>query len=108
MKCCTNIENLGCFDSCNGIVTTDLIADVAGVWSMEIDYMGITKKVNFEVFASGPLVMPLGGVLLDSGIVILTDKLNEDYEYIVRFYRPDGTLLNDTCYSFKIYKVVCN
>ena len=97
MKCCNEIEFLGCFDSCKTAIETKLIANVSGNWSIEIDYMGITDKKTLVVDESE----------LPKEINIVND-LNEDYEYIMRIYAPDGTLLNNKCYSFKIYKVSCN
>lgn len=94
MKCCTNIVNIGCFDSCTPNITTGLTSDAIGIWKIEIDYMGITKKIEIDITAPATITIP--------------NNFNEDYEYIFRVYRPDGTLFNNTCYSFKTYKVVCN
>lgn len=97
MKCCNNIEFLGCFDSCKEQIETKLEADESGIWTIEIDFMGISQKQT----------MTIDETELPKKINI-ANNFNEDYEYIMRIYKPEGTLFNNTCYSFKIYKAVCN
>lgn len=104
MKCCNNIESLGCFNSCQEFIATEIVLDVVGQWKVEIDYMGITKVVTVDVSDIVPI--PQDNVTINSELK-LKNNFNEDYEYIIRIYKPDGTLTNDTCYSFKTYKATC-
>lgn len=87
MKCSNNIIKLGCFNACEPILTGVKI-DIPGLWRIEIHYMGITKvlKTTYEI----------------DDEIIINEKLNEDYTYLIQVLNPNNEL--NGFYSFKTYK----
>lgn len=92
MKCCNEIKFLGCFGACEPI-ETGLTANISGTWKLEIDYMGITKCTSIE--------------LEENQQIIINEKLNEDYLYIIRITNPENQLHQNKCFSFKTIRSLC-
>lgn len=83
--CCDSINDLGCYGSCETIVT-GLIAPVDGVY-----------LIRYEINDSIRTI----GISYDSGdtIIIPASVLNEDYLIVFQVYRPDGTKIGSDCYQ---------
>lgn len=87
MKCSNEIVKLGCFSSCEPI-QTGIKIDIPGIWRVEINYMGVSKvlKINYNINQE----------------IIIDEKLNEDYTYLIQVFSPNNKLQG--FYSFKTYK----
>jgi len=80
-NCCENTLNLGCINSCDAVFNTDIIATIAGVWILQLNFSNITIYYSFNA------------ALFD--IVIFTlENLNESYTYKGQIIDPNGEIVN--------------
>lgn len=87
MLCCLNTESLGCYDSCLP-VNTMLISPVTG--TLKVYYRSAGLVLNtFEIQATQGQEIILDNVFLEGSLIKF---------YIVL---PNGTRLNNTCYTFE-------
>ncbi len=85
MKCCANIEVVCYFVMpCSDVVTIPIIPTETETLKMVSTFNRTNYAVDIEVQAGQPIVIP--------------NSLNEYANTSVRFYKADGSLLNDTCY----------
>lgn len=84
--CCLNTE---CFDiflvPCAASVTLPILADQTGVWTMITEFNSMSYNTQIDVISGQPILIPAA-------------NLNENYKHKVRFYRPNGDMVNATCY----------
>ena len=82
-NCCEKTLNLGCFNACNFVYNTGIIADAltAGVWVLELTFGSVNVYYSVDV-ADGETV-----------IFTLTN-LNENYTYSGQIISPDGEVIN--------------
>lgn len=66
-------------------VILPITADTTGTWAFMSSFNGAYQYVQFTCTAGQSIVVPA--------------KLNENYTYTFRLYKPDATILNDTYYS---------
>lgn len=94
MPCtCENNECIDVFlDPCACIINTGLVADGSGTWKMVYDFNGTPVRTDIDVANGLPISVP--------------NVFNENYKTTVRFYKPDNTIFNDTCYKFNIMLTV--
>jgi hypothetical protein len=95
MPCnCENTECIDVFlDPCACVINTGLIADSSGTWKMMHEFNGTQIRTDIAVVSELPISVP-------------STAFNEDYKTEVRFYKPDNTIFNDTCYKFNIMLTV--
>jgi hypothetical protein len=87
MNCNNHYTGLGEVPVCDEALILPLLADVGGTWAFLTTFNGAYQYVQFEATASQSLVIPA--------------RLNENYTYVFRLYRPNGAILNDTYYCLK-------
>lgn len=82
-NCCEKTLNLGCFNACNFVYNTGIIADAltAGIWVLELTFGSVNVYYSVDV-ADGETV-----------IFTLTN-LNENYTYSGQIISPDGEVIN--------------
>lgn len=79
-NCCEKTLNLGCINSCNAELNTGIIATIAGVWILELNFSNVTIYYSFNA------------ALFD--IVIFTlENLNENYTYTGQIIDPNGNVV---------------
>lgn len=87
MICETNYTGLGCVPICNEAMALPLLADTTGTWAFMTTFNGAYQYVQFTATSGQTIVVPA--------------KLNEDYTYVFKLYKPDNSVFNDTCYAVK-------
>ena len=85
-NCCTNIVPLGCISSCDEI-ETGIQATETGTWQALVKFNGVTLIREFAGVQGEVLKVPNG---FAAGLLLY-----------LRLKKPDGTPINDICYSFK-------
>lgn len=89
-----NCEEYSCLEviasDCDGI-TVNLPVDEAGTWTMHYEFNGVWFKETFEVAGGADVVLP--------------PIFNEVYAHLIKFYKPDGTFLENTCYTLDMSAV---
>ncbi len=83
----SNTINLGSVPVCKEAVVIPITADVTGIWAFMTTFNGAYQYVQFNVEVGKTIVVPV--------------RLNEDYTYTFKLYKPDNSILNDTSYSIK-------
>lgn len=83
----TNIINLGEIPVCREAVVLPVIATESGTWAFMTSFNGAYQYVQFTATSGQNIVVPA--------------KLNEDYAYTFKLYKPDSSLLNDDGYYAK-------
>lgn len=81
-NCCEKSLNLGCFNACNFIYNTGIVADAltAGTWILELTFGSV--NVYYSVY------------VLDGETVIFTlTNLNENYTYSGQIIDPNGEIV---------------
>jgi hypothetical protein len=87
MICETNYTGLGIAPVCNEAVALPLIADATGTWAFMTTFNGAYHYSQFHATSGQTIVVPA--------------RLNEDYTYVFKLYKPDNSIFNETCYSIK-------
>lgn len=82
-----NITDLGLVPVCKEAAIIPLVADVAGTWAFMTSFNGAYQYVQFQVEEGATIVVPV--------------RLNEDYTYVFKLYKPDNSILNDGSYTIK-------
>lgn len=77
--------NLGDLPVCTEAVILPLMATETGTWAFMTTFNGAYQYVQFQAVENEPLVVPV--------------KLNENYTYTFKLYRPDTSVFNDSSYS---------
>ena len=94
MEC--NCETYECIEvflvPCAETINLGLVADGSGVWKMVHEFNGTWVRTDIAVTNGSPIIVP--------------NNFNEDYNTILKFYKPDNTIFNDTCYKLKIMLTV--
>lgn len=92
-----NCENNACIDvfltPCADTVTLPIQATETGTWRMVYDFNGTVIRTDISVTNGNNIAIP-------------ASVLNEDYTHVVRFYKTDLTIFNDTCYQLNIMATV--
>lgn len=81
-NCCKNTLNLGCFNACNYIYNTGIVANAltAGVWVLELTFGSVNIYYSVDV--------------KDGDMVIFTlTNLNENYTYSGQIIDPNGEII---------------
>jgi len=94
MPCdCPNIECIEVYVSaCDTGVDTGIVVDADGNYFVRLKFNHAFKTYTFA---------------LDSGdTLILPNDVNGNYVHELQVYKPDNTLLNNTCYSLKVNTVI--
>jgi hypothetical protein len=68
-------------------MTLPLVADATGTWAFMTTFNGAYHYTQFHQTSGQTIVIPA--------------KLNEDYTYVFKLYKPDNSIFNDTCYAAK-------
>lgn len=87
MICETNYTGLGIVPVCNEAMSLPLIADATGTWAFMTTFNGAYHYTQFHLTSGQTIVIPA--------------RLNEDYTYVFKLYKPDNSIFNDTCYAVK-------
>lgn len=82
-----NKINLGEMPVCSEATILPVIATDTGTWAFMTSFNGAYQYIQFTATVGEQLVVPA--------------KLNEDYTYTFKLYKPDNTLLNDGGYTAK-------
>ncbi|MEZ5016979.1 MAG: hypothetical protein R2800_07990 [Flavipsychrobacter sp.] len=82
-----NIIDLGLVPVCKEAVVIPITADETGTWAFMTAFNGAYQYVQFQVEAGNTIVVPV--------------RLNEDYTYVFKLYKPDNSVFNDNKYSIK-------
>lgn len=82
-----NTINLGEIPVCSEAAVLPLNAGITGLWAMATHFNGAYKYKQFNAAAGEAIVLPVA--------------LNENYTYLLKLYKPDGALFNDTAYTIK-------
>ena len=92
-----NCENNACIDvfltPCADTVTLPIQATETGTWRMVYDFNGTVIRTDISVTNGNNIVIP-------------ASVLNENYTHVVRFYKTDQSIFNDTCYQLNIMATV--
>lgn len=83
----TNLINLGEIPVCSEAVVLPLEATDTGTWAFMTTFNGAYQYIQFCATAGQKIVVPA--------------RLNEDYTYTFKLYKPDNGILNDASYSAK-------
>lgn len=84
-------ENNACLElaprvlQCGENIVTLLAADETNTWLMSYEFNGRWFSENIDV--------------VDGEFVELPFVFNEQYSHLLKFYKADGSLFNDTCYT---------
>lgn len=83
----SNIISLGSAPVCKEAVVIPITAEETGTWAFMTTFNGAYQYVQFTAEVGKTIVVPV--------------RLNEDYTYVFKLYKPDNSILNDTNYSIK-------
>jgi hypothetical protein len=88
MNCgCKTYECLDVYlAGCAAVVVLPIVADQTGTWIMITEFNGQHLRTDVNVTSGSPITIPVSA-------------LNENYRHTIRFYKTDGTIFNDTCYT---------
>lgn len=93
--CCTNILRLCDVEACTGTIAFQIKAQANGIHKMELEFLGSLLTIE-KTFA------------INDDIEFSAEGLNENFEYLVRLYQPDGGQISISkdavtydCFSFK-------
>jgi hypothetical protein len=87
MNCNNHYTGLGEVPVCDEALILPLQADTSGTWAFLTTFNGAYQYIQFEGTLNQNLVVPA--------------RLNENYTYVFRMYKPNGQILNDTYYCLK-------
>lgn len=87
MLCCTDTQNLGCFTSCDPVITTGLMASSTGVWKWQAEFAGAVIDGEFDAVSGQP--------------IIIDNVFNENYVTLIKIFDETGAIFGNKCYSFK-------
>ena len=73
-------------------VDTTLTSGAAGDYLVLLEFNGTYMRITLELEASEDIILPTLNTQNEF-------MINGDYNHLMQIYKPDGTLLNDTCYS---------
>lgn len=81
-NCCEKSLNLGCFNACNFIYNTGIVADFMneGVWVLELTFGSVNLYYSRQVFANQTVIFEL-------------TNLNENYTYQGQIIDPNGEII---------------
>ena len=79
--CCQKTLNLGCINSCDAGFDTGIIATIAGVWILQLNFG------NTKIFYS------FNAAMFDTVIFSMTN-LNESYTYTAQVIDPNGNIVS--------------
>lgn len=79
--------------ACAETVTLPLQATETGTWKMVFEFNGQPIRTDIAVSTGQNIVIP-------------ANVLNENYTHVVRFYKTDQSIFNDTCYQLNIMATV--
>lgn len=82
-----NVINLGEIPVCSEAVALPIVADETGTWAFMTSFNGAYQYIQFQATENEKIVVPA--------------KLNEDYSYSFKLYKPDSSLLNEDGYYAK-------
>lgn len=92
--CCTRVLNL-CNQNVCGDVEFEATAEIPGVYKMVVQFLNMSFAIEVEFAQDEILIFPLG-------------ELNENYEYTVELFDPNGdkvTITKDAveydCFKFR-------
>lgn len=83
----TNTIHIGEVPVCSEAVVLPLVATATGTWAFMTNFNGAYQYIQFPATANEKLVVPA--------------KLNEDYTYTFKLYKPDNAVFNETNYTAK-------
>lgn len=90
-------ETYSCFDvllvECASTITLPIVASETGTWKMIQEFAGSTLRTDITVTNGVNLVVP-------------ASVFNENYTHVVKFYKVDDTIFNNTCYKLNIMPTV--
>jgi hypothetical protein len=81
---CINISLQACAET---VTLPSIVADETGIWTMVLEFNGVDYRATVNVGNNVAVTIP--------------NRFNEDYTHTLKFYRADGTLVYDTCYTIK-------
>lgn len=81
-NCCEKSLNLGCFNACDYIYDTGIIADFfnEGVWVLELTFGSVNLYYSRQVFAN-------------QNVIFTLTNLNENYTYSGQIIDPNGEIV---------------
>lgn len=96
MSCnCTTYTCLGIAPAifqCGDDIITTLLSTETGLWLMKYEFNG--KWFGEEITVTNDQAVEIPNVF------------NENYNHTIEFYSGDGTLINNTCYTFDVSKLI--
>jgi hypothetical protein len=95
MACdCTSFDCIEVFRAqCSEEIVLPVAADETATWKMVQEFNGQMLRTDISVADGENLVLPAG-------------VFNENYTHTVRFYKADGSVFNNKCYTLKIMATV--
>lgn len=93
MQTCNSIVPVCIYVSaCDTGIDTTLTSNFTGYVDTFIEFNGTWNKISLSLTAGSGIILP--------------NVLNGNYTHTVKFIKPDGTLLNGTCYAFDTHTIV--
>ena len=77
---------------CGDNILTLLMADASGTWVMSYEFNGRWFGQNITVVSGEYIELP--------------PVFNEQYTHTIKFYKTDGSLFNDTCYTLDTAQIM--
>jgi hypothetical protein len=77
---------------CAETVPLGIVSDYTGTVKMVVEFDNAHTRTDIAVTEGEAIVAP--------------NVFNEDYNHLVQFFKPDGTLINDTCYKIKTMQTI--
>ena len=82
MSCCSNIMDLGCFNHCDIIEISELVADVTGVYTFEVTFAGHTFSLPTTFTMGDNLTLDLSYFNEHASLIVkIKDTTGEYLEY---------------------------
>lgn len=93
MSCCENTTCVQVFlNDCTNEIILPLEADMPGLWRVMSEFNGAWIRQLIQLSTDDKIT--------------LENTFNANYTHLVQIFRPDGTLFNNTCYSFDMSLVI--
>jgi len=93
MSCCQNTTCIQVFiDDCSESVNTGLKATSYGIWVIMIEFNGTWQRLSQTLNPGDEIIIP--------------NVFNSNYASTVQILQPDGTLFNNTCYTFDMCQII--
>lgn len=93
MPVCSSITPVCLYVSaCDSGIDTTLTSDFTGYLDVYSEFDGIWQKTSLSLSNGEEIILP--------------NNLNGNYTHTIKFVKPDGSLLNGTCYAFTIHSIM--